>query len=121
MNFIDKLLKILDEKQITSYKLCKDLNISKNSINNWQNGSFPTIDKLEKIIIYLGITPYDLLELDNPNKSITLSIKEKELLKYYNEFPEELKNDYLHEFKGAAKACKSMKKKSEVSSSFKTG
>ena len=121
MSFIDNLIKILDEKQITSYKLCKELKISKNSVNNWQNGSYPTIDKLEKMIIYLGITPYDLLELDNPNKTITLSIKEKELLKYYNELSEELKNDYLHEFKGAAKACKSINKKSEESSTYKTG
>ena len=54
MDFIFNLLKVLDEKNITAYKLCKDIGIPSNSLNNWKNGSLPQIDKFAKIIKYLN-------------------------------------------------------------------
>lgn len=103
MNFIKKLTKILENKQITDYKFCKDLGLSKNSINHWKNGSYPTIDKLEKIITYLEISPYDLLEVETKESTNTdLTELEKELLQYFRAIPERDQLRYIGKLEDAA-------------------
>lgn len=102
MNFINKLTQILENKHITDYKFCKDLGLSKNSINHWKNGSYPTIDKLEKIITYLEISPYDLLEVETKEKSSGLTELEKELLQYFRAMPEREQLRYIGKLEDAA-------------------
>ncbi|MDO5391694.1 MAG: helix-turn-helix transcriptional regulator [Eubacteriales bacterium] len=90
MNFTERLLKILEEKQITPYKLCKDIGIASNSINNWKKGSLPTIDKFTKIILYLEVDPLYLLGIENNNQYTgkQLSENERELLENFAKLPE---------------------------------
>lgn len=81
MDFTDKLQSILEKKGITAYRLCKDIGIAPNSLNNWKKGSLPTVDKFEKIIIYLDIEPEELLNIKNREKFVT--VEEQALLEAY--------------------------------------
>lgn len=117
MNFINKLTQILENKHITDYKFCKDLGLSKNSINHWKNGSYPTIDKLEKIITYLEISPYDLLEVETKEKSNNLTELEEELLHYFRVIPERDKLRYIGKLEDIAEPYLQETK----SSTWKTG
>lgn len=90
MSFIDNLIKILEERNITAYKLCKDLDLPKNSLNNWKYGSYPTIDKVEKIITYLNIEPHELLNIPHNKNINNYTNVEKELIKAFREVSPEV-------------------------------
>lgn len=90
MEYIERLSKILDEKNITAYKLCKDLNLPKNTINNWKNGSLPKIDKFAEIVNYLEISPYFLLGIENKNEEFCITEQEKEIIKAYRNVSKEV-------------------------------
>lgn len=48
--------RLLKDKDITKYKLCKELNISYRTIINWQNGSyFPSDENAIIVGQYLGL------------------------------------------------------------------
>lgn len=81
MDFTEKLQKILNDKGITAYKLCKDIGIAPNSLNNWKKGSLPTIDKFEKIVLYLEIKPEELLNIEISEDY--LLAEEKRILEAY--------------------------------------
>lgn len=91
MYFIENLIRILEEKNITAYKLCKDLELPKNTLNNWKSGSLPTIDKVEKIIIYLNIEPYELLNIPHNKNICTYTKDEKTLIEAYRAVSPEIK------------------------------
>lgn len=54
--FVDNLLNLLDEKEMTSAELCRRINIPKSSINNWKRGSSPSIDTVKNIANELEVS-----------------------------------------------------------------
>lgn len=59
-----RLRALIEKKQITIYKLCKEVNISKSTIYAWRNGDYtPKVDKLQKIADYFGV-PLDYFYKD---------------------------------------------------------
>lgn len=69
MEFYETLEKALKSRNITVYKMCKDLKISTNTIGNYKNGTIPKIDIVQKISLYLGISTDELIngfEYANP-------------------------------------------------------
>ena len=85
MNFIDNLMTILSERNISAYKLCKDIGLPQTSLSNWKNGSMPTLDKFERIVKYLNISADILINNTQTNNKEDKHIKEDEerLLKAY--------------------------------------
>ena len=79
MAFIDRLLETLEEKGITQYKLCKDLEIGNSTITSWKKGKMPSIDKVIAIVRYLEISADWLLETEHEN----LTAEEQNLLAAY--------------------------------------
>ena len=56
MNFIEKLLEIMNERDISGYQLEKDTGIKQATLGKWKKGSLPTIDKLVTLVnLSLGI------------------------------------------------------------------
>lgn len=95
MNFFDIIAPTLEQKGITPYKICKDLNISQNTFSGWKAGKQPALDKAITVLRYLEVSADELLELkptkytDEERKIInqyrTYNEKDKALLKAYME------------------------------------
>lgn len=108
----ERFLQLLKEHNITTYKVCKDTNITQTSLSSWKTGkSTPKIDKLQKIAAYFNVSLEWLMgntDVRNANSSnikkeldvippssksnentIQLSTDEQELLKLYRELPYE--------------------------------
>lgn len=59
---------------ISQVKLARDLNVSKQSVSNWENNNIlPSIDIIKKLSIYFSCTSDYLLGLENDYRS-TLEI-----------------------------------------------
>jgi len=53
----DKFLKLINQRQITAYKVSKDIGISPTVFSDWKSGkSSPKIDKLQKIAVYFDVS-----------------------------------------------------------------
>lgn len=93
MNFYENLEKQLNTRKITVYRLCKDLDISTNTLGNYKKGTVPKIDIVEKIALYLGIST-DALIIGEKQ----ISFDEKLTCAYHAASPErqEMVRDMLH-------------------------
>lgn len=87
--FIDNLERILQRKQISTYKMCKDTNIAPSSVSAWKQGRIPSIDKLIDIAKYLSVTSDELLGLNI--KEENFSQEEKEVISEYRNARPEIK------------------------------
>lgn len=85
MAVIDNIVKIMEEKGITAYKLEKETNINAATFAHWKNGTQPSADKLEKIISYLKVSPNELFGY---KPEIQLTENEQELLEQFRKLPE---------------------------------
>lgn len=66
--------KLLKDKQLTLYRVAKDVGISKNTLYAWRDGLYiPKTEKLSKIATYLGVTvDYLMGNTDNTEKKPVL-------------------------------------------------
>ena len=71
MDFTNKILKIMDERGITAYQICKNLHISNTTFSSWKKGTKPSIDKAIEILRYLQLSADELFELTNDTKNLT--------------------------------------------------
>ena len=85
INFAEKIDLILQEKKISTYKMCKDTGISQQTYVNWKKGTVPAIDKAIRILKYLEVSADEFFEINPINN---LNENEQELLKYFNLLPE---------------------------------
>lgn len=85
MQFIDNLLILMRERDISGYQLEKETGIKQATLGKWKKGSLPTIDKLLTLINYFQVSPNVLLGLED---EIKLSDNEKELLRLYQQLPD---------------------------------
>lgn len=52
-----KYKKLLNETNLTSYKVSKDTGISQSTLSDWKLGvSVPKIDKIKKLADYFGVS-----------------------------------------------------------------
>lgn len=86
MEFIQNLLKVMQNKNITIYKMSKDIGMAQSTINSWKNDKYPTIDKLLKICRYLEVSADVLLGIQQEE---CFTEKEKNLVKKYKNLPSE--------------------------------
>lgn len=83
MEFTQKILEIMQEKGISAYEICKNLNISNTTFSSWKKGSKPSVDKAIEIIRYLELSADELFELTPQTE--TLTQEEKNILKAYRQ------------------------------------
>lgn len=84
MSVIENLIKIMENKQISAYRIEKEAGINGATITSWKKGAQPPADKIDKLCSYLSITPNDLFGYE----SITLTENEKEMLELFKKLPE---------------------------------
>ncbi len=85
MPVIENIIKIMQDKKVTAYRIEKDIGINAATFNHWKNGTQPPADKLEKIISYLNITPNELFGYKTED---SLTENEKELLEQFRKLPD---------------------------------
>lgn len=88
MEFKDRLKIAIDNKGVTPYAIGRDTEISKVSIRNYLNGTKPSIDNLNILSDYLGVSAEWLLtgkdSLPDNNIKVDKEIKNKiTAIKYY--------------------------------------
>lgn len=99
MNFIDTLLKLMNERNVSGYQLEKDTGIKQATLGKWKKGSLPTIDKLIILINYFQVTADELLGIQPKN---TLTENEKELLEHFRKLPEREQIKFIARVEDAA-------------------
>lgn len=70
----DNIKRICDEKEISIWRLEKELGFSNRSISKW-NESEPGIRKVQKVAEYLGVGIEELLEEKGQDKCLILWTK----------------------------------------------
>ncbi|MDP4121269.1 MAG: helix-turn-helix transcriptional regulator [Bacillota bacterium] len=54
---IERILGLMEKKNIKANKLCRDLELSESSITDWKKGkAVPSVKALEKIAKYFGVS-----------------------------------------------------------------
>ena len=61
--YLEKIIKIAEERKIPLTTLCENTGLAKNTIANWKRGSDPSMEKVIRIIKYLGISADELFEI----------------------------------------------------------
>lgn len=54
MNISRNLKRLMENKEVSAYRLAKDLNVSQTSVKNWLDGGNPHEFMLDKISAYFG-------------------------------------------------------------------
>lgn len=63
----DKIKKIADLQGISIYRLEKETEVGKNTINRW-NDNIPSADKLHRVAKFLGVSSDELIEEADVNR-----------------------------------------------------
>lgn len=70
MDFASVLNQLLNDRDITAYKINKDTGISQTAIGKWRKGEqYPTADKLRLLANYLSVTTDYLLTGEDPSRT----------------------------------------------------
>lgn len=84
MEFIDRLQEVMKEKNITAYKLCKDLGYGTSTFTAWKQHKTPSIEKLTEIVQYLEVSADYLLGIDKKSNINITKDEEKIIIAYRN-------------------------------------
>ena len=78
--FIEKLEKLLKDRNMNLNQLSKAIGIAQSPTSRWKKGSLPSADALIKICKYLNVSADYLLDLENESPPPQLSDLELELI-----------------------------------------
>ena len=82
--FSDILVKLLQQNNISAYKLAKDIGISETLVSNWKNGrQEPKYDNIQKLCKYFHVSADYLLELKDID-NLPLDENQRKLIDNYN-------------------------------------
>lgn len=72
----EKFARLLEEKDVTAYRVAKDLELSPSLFSDWKSGkSKPKADKLKKIADYFGVSVESLIDKRGEKIEITPKIR----------------------------------------------
>ena len=67
----DRIKALRIARKLSQIELAQKLNISKQSVSNWENNNIlPSIEMLKKIAVFFSCSTDYLLEMDHPDSSI---------------------------------------------------
>ena len=71
MHFPQRLHAIMKQKELSNYKLAKELGVHQTTIRNWLDGkTVPKFETIERIALILDVSPLQLL-FDNDVETVT--------------------------------------------------
>lgn len=69
----EQIRKLRQARKISQTELAKDLNVTKQSVSNWENDNImPSIDMLKRMCEYFGCTSDYLLEIKHDDNIFTI-------------------------------------------------
>lgn len=103
---IQRIIKLLDEKNLKKADLCRYLGIGTSTMSTWQTRKTdPPTKYIIRICEFLGVSPYYLLTGSEPETSNTISSAfDQEWLDLIHQLPEDVQREYKAEIKGYVKA-----------------
>jgi transcriptional regulator with XRE-family HTH domain len=114
MSFIENILDLIEKHNITNNKMLTDLQISKNSMNDWKNrGTIPSGDTVLKIAQYFHVTTDYLLTGENPLPQDATQL-EKQLLLFFRQLTPESQESAVTMVGGLTLNSKYVKKSNET-------
>ena len=102
MTFIEKIVKIMQERGITAYQLEKDTGIRQSTFAKWKNGTQPTLDKVITILNYFQVSADEIFDLNNNH----LTENERELLELFQQLPEREQIKFIGKLEDTAEKFK---------------
>lgn len=83
MSFAERLNSLIDNNNITQYKLAKDTGIAQSQLSNWRSGSkLPSFESLATLSTYFNIS-IDYLVTGKECSHIELSPQEEKLIQQF--------------------------------------
>lgn len=73
-SYLEKIINIANERGIPLTILCENAGLAKNTIANWKRGSEPSMDKVIKILKYLGVSADEIFDISSPIKRTEKSV-----------------------------------------------
>lgn len=61
MGFAQNLCDLMQKRNVSSYKLAKDLGVHISTVSNWRGGAAPQVGHAQKVAEYFSITVDELL------------------------------------------------------------
>jgi len=86
MEFTEKILEVMEDRNITAYEICKNLHISNTTFSSWKKGSKPSVNTAIEILRYLQLSADEMFELNTFKPQLTEN--EVELLAAFRRLPE---------------------------------
>lgn len=114
MDFSQKLKQLMDERNISAYKLARDVNCSQTSVRNWlSKARTPQPRTVLMLCDYFGVSEDEMMGLEqNAQKNNPGTDSDAEAKKYYENFnllPEPMRSRLLQLSDLYLKACNTSK------------
>ena len=61
MGFSKNLCNLMQKREVSSYKLAKDIGVHVSTVSNWREGKRPQIEHVKRVADYFGVTVDELL------------------------------------------------------------
>lgn len=107
--FVQNIKKYCEQKGVKPTPACRDAGVSGSFISNIERGAMPSIDKVQMLAEYLGVTTSDLLGEEKPagEEASGLSEEMMEIIALYDKASPELQAAALGMLR-AAEAARSI-------------
>lgn len=64
MGFAQTLCDLMQKREVSSYKLAKDIGVHTSSVSNWRDGTEPKLEHLTRLAKYFGVSIGELVGQD---------------------------------------------------------
>ena len=111
MEIIERIYKLLDEKDKRAYALCEKLDIRTSTMSTWKSRlSDPPAKYMKSIADFLGVSLDYLLTGENAPARRYTSPEEDDLLELFRSLPDSKRYEFIGELKGFLKAMNESQK-----------
>ena len=61
MAYSQNLRELMEKNKVSSYKLARSVGVHTSTVTNWLNGKMPSLDHLQSVAKFFGVTVNDLI------------------------------------------------------------
>lgn len=76
MGFSKNLCNLMQKREVSSYKLAKDIGVHVSTVSNWRKGKRPQIEHVKRVADYFDVSIDELLSADSDNNEEERSTNE---------------------------------------------
>lgn len=103
MSFAERLESLLKERQITAYKLAKEIGVAQTQVSSWKRGNLPSFENVVTLSAYFQVSIDYLMtgEQASADNRLYLTEKERDLIEQFRKLTQYEQDDvyYIVEMK----------------------